>query len=94
MKAFWILYDLVLLSGTVISVIRAYKEYRKYAYGKKNFAEVVRKLTDKGTDRATAIKLQRTRKNAALLNCIGYATIAFVFNYCVIDIIFTHIIGG
>ncbi len=93
-KAFWIIYDLVILSGTVISVIRAYKEYRKHTYGKQNFADLVRRLTDKGTDRETAIKLQTARKRAALINCIGYGVMAFCFNYVFIDIIFTHIIGG
>ena len=94
MKAFWILYDLVILSGTVISVIRAYKEYRHYVYGRDNFGDLVRKLCIKGTERELAIKYTQLKKRSAMLRCFAYGTIAFVFNYVFIDIIFTHIIGG
>ena len=93
-KAFWILYALVILTGLFISAIRAYKEYIRYKHGKNNFGDLVKRLTDKGTDRETAIKLTQCRKTNALIRAIGYGAIAFVFNYIAIDILRQHIIGG
>lgn len=92
MKAFWIVYELIMLGGAVAYGLLIFKYFQLWQDGKKNFADRVRKLTDKGTDRETAIKYVRIKKNAAGTKFIAYCAIVFVFVYLIIDIVFTHIL--
>ena len=91
-KAFWLVYELIMLGGAVAYGLLIFKYFQLWQDGKKNIADRVRKLTDKGTDRQTAIKYVRVKKNAAITKFYAYIAIVFVFVYVAIDIVFTHIL--
>ena len=91
MRIFWSIYELVMITGAVVAL--------RFMLININFLRLemndrISKLTDKGMARTDAIALVSFRRKNERLKAIGYGTIVFVFVYCIVDILFKHIIGG
>lgn len=93
-KAFWILYDIILLVGLAMSIIKAYINCRRYRYGRKNYQIIGNRCVDKEMDVESARKWTMSKRRNALWQGISYITLALIFNYAFIDILFRKIIGG
>jgi hypothetical protein len=93
-KAFWIFYELILLVGCGAWGMLGMRYARLYNLGKENFEKHINAQTEKGLNRQEAYKLVSAKKQSALIKTISSGAIVFCFVYAIVDILFTHIIGG
>lgn len=94
MKVFWIIYELVLLGGAVAWGLLILKYGNQFKFYKEHFEELVIKQTEKSKDQKVAYNYVYFKKSNALVRLAAHSVIEFVYIYIIVDLLFTHIIGG
>jgi len=88
-KAFWILYSLLLFAGAIAFLSSAVKYAALYKNGKEHFDEHIKKQTDKGLNRTDAYMYVKSQLTNAILRCFASGSITLCMVYAIVDIFYT-----